>query len=121
MVNNDKNRKSEAQERFDEADNAGRFAGNDQDAMDAKNAALQDGVKDTTGYDSRPFQNDSSSRSEPGDEFTNASAHHGDAQVQPFTSDAQNVNDAGDRPMDNDELEHARNKANEGKGVENSQ
>lgn len=52
MANNDKNRKSEAQERFDEADNAGRFAGRDNDARAAKEAALCAGAKDTPGYNS---------------------------------------------------------------------
>jgi hypothetical protein len=120
MANNDKNRKSEAQKRFEEADNAGRFAGNDSDSRDAKNAALKEGVNDTTGYDSRPFQNESGSRGEPGDEYSNASAHRGDAQPQNFTGDAQNVNDDGNRPLNSDELQNARNKASEGKGVEDS-
>ncbi len=120
MANNDKNRKSDEQKRFEEADNAGRFAGNDQDAREAKQNALQEGVKDTTGYDSSPIQNDSGGRGNSGDEFTNASAHRGDAQVQTFTGDAQNVNDAGGRPLEEDELEHSRNKANEGKGIEDS-
>lgn len=121
MANNDKNRKSEVQKQFEEADNAGRFAGDDQDARDAKNAALRQGATDTTGYDSGTFENKSGNRSQPDDETTNASAHRGDAQVQGFASDAQNVNDGGDRPMNDDELEHARNKANASKGVENSQ
>ena len=123
MADNDKNRKSEAQERFEEADNAGRFAGNDADSREAKNNALQGGVKDTTGYNSQTFQNDSGDRGRTDDDVTNASAHRGDAQVQDFAADAQNVND-GDgtgRPMSDDEMEHARNKANEGKGTENSQ
>lgn len=120
MADNNKNRKSEAQERFDEADNAGRFAGNDQDARDAKNAALHEGAQDTTGYDSGPVHNDSGGRGEPGDEFNNQSAHRGDAQVQDFAGDAQNVNDETGRPMDDGELTHARNKANESKDVEDS-
>jgi hypothetical protein len=121
MANKNKDRKSEAQERFEEADNAGRFAGDDEDARKAKSAVLQGGVTDTTGYDSRPVHNDSGSRSQPGEEQTNATAHRGSAQVQDFTGDAQNVNDNGGRPLDEDELGHARNKANESKGRENSQ
>jgi hypothetical protein len=121
MANTDKNRKSEAQERFEEADNAGRFAGNDQDAQEAKNNALRGDVRDTTGYDSRPIQNDSGDRGKPGDELTNASAHRGDANVQDFAGNADNVNAGEGRPLNDDELEHARNKANESKGVENSQ
>jgi hypothetical protein len=121
MANNDKNRKSEAQERFDEADNAGRFAGNDEDARKAKENALKGDVKDTTGYDSSPVQNESGKRGQPGDTFTNASAHRGDANVQDFAGNAQNINAGDERPLENDELEHARNKANESKGRENSQ
>lgn len=121
MANKNKNRKSEDQERFEEADNAGRFAGNDEDARKAKEAALKGDVRDTTGYDSRPVQNDSGPRSNPGDEQTNATAHRGSAQVQDFTGDAQNINDEGGRPMKNTELTHARNKANKSKGDENSQ
>lgn len=121
MANQNKDRKSEAQERFEEADNAGRFAGDDDDARRAKAAALKGNVRDTTGYDSSPVQNESGSRSEPGDEQTDATAHRGSAQVQDFTGDAQNVNDGGGRPLEDNELDRARNKANESKGRENSQ
>jgi hypothetical protein len=110
MANQEKNRKSEAQEKFEEADNAGRFAG----AQEAKNRALQQGATDTTGYHSGTVVNESGDRAEPGDEFTNASAHRGDAQVQEFSGDADNVDDNGSRPLSDEELEHARNKANQG-------
>lgn len=121
MANDNKNRKSDEQKRFEEADNAGRFVGNDQDAKDAKNNALKGDVKDTTGYNSQPFQHDSGDRGKPDDEYTNASAHHGDADVRDFAGDAQNVNADEGRPLNDNELEKARNKANESKGVENSQ
>ena len=114
MANQEKNRKSEAQENFEEADNAGRFAGGDADAQEAKNRALQQGATDTTGYNSGTVANESGDRAEPGDEFTNASAHRGDAQVQDFSGDADNVDDSGNRPLSDEELEHARNKANQG-------
>ena len=39
-MSENKNRKSESQERFEEADNAGRFAGNDTDAQSAKQQAI---------------------------------------------------------------------------------
>ncbi|NTS43444.1 hypothetical protein HRG84_21370 [Flavisolibacter sp. BT320] len=120
MANRDKDRKSEEQKRFEQADNEGRFAGNDEEARRAKADALKGDVKDTTGYDSRPVHNDSGQRSNPGDEETNATAHRGSAQVQEFTGDAQNVNDGGGRPLEDDELAHARNKANESKRDENS-
>lgn len=121
MASTDKNRKSEEQKQFEEADNAGRFAGDDTDARKAKNDALQGNVKDTTGYDSSSFQNDSGDRGAPGDERTNAAAHRGDAQVQDFAGDADNINADNNRPLNGDELQHARNKANESKGTEDSQ
>lgn len=119
MANNDKNRKSEAQERFEEADNAGRFAGNDQDARDAKQAALRTGARDTTGYDSGPTENQRS-RTNPDRDTTNEGGHHGSAQADDFAGDAQNVNADNSRPLQGDELGHARNKANESKGTEDS-
>ncbi|HEY1022027.1 MAG TPA: hypothetical protein VGE06_06925 [Flavisolibacter sp.] len=78
-------------------------------------------MEDTTGCDSRPVQKDSGSGSQPGDEQTNATARRGSAQVQDYTGDAQNVNDRGGRPHQEDESDRARNKANESKGRENSQ
>ena len=121
MANTDKNRKSAAQKQFEEADNAGRFSGDDADARGAKEAALRQGdVTDTTGYNSGTFENESGDRARPGDEKTNASAHRGDAAVQDFAGDAQNINADNNRPLNDDELQHARNKANEGKGTEDS-
>jgi len=121
MANNNKNRKSEVQERFDEADNAGRFAGNDEDSKEAKNNALGAGAKDTTGYNSGTFQNSNRDGSEPGDERTDSEAHRDPAQSPNFKGEAQNVNDDTGRPLNDDELSHARNKANESKGSENSE
>ena len=119
MANNDKNRKSEAQERFEQADNAGRFAGNDADANEAKNEALKAGATDNTGYDSRPFENQRS-RTNPDRDGTDEAAHRGSAQADDFTGDAQNVNADSSRPLQDDELTHAKNKANESKGAEDS-
>jgi hypothetical protein len=121
MANNDKNRKSEAQERFEEADNAGRFAGNDQDSRDAKNAALQAGAVDTTGYNSGTFSNSNRDGSEAGDERTDTEAHRDAAQSHNYKGEAQNVNDDTSRPMQENELTHARNKASESKGRESSE
>ena len=119
MANNEKNRKSEAQERFEQADNAGRFAGNDADARKAKNEALKTGATDNTGYDSKPFENQRS-RTNPDREGTDEAAHRGSAQADDFAGDAQNVNADSSRPLQGEELEHARNKANESKGAEES-
>ncbi|MBD0333773.1 MAG: hypothetical protein ICV66_14095 [Chitinophagaceae bacterium] len=48
MPNEDKNRKSEAQEIFEQADNAGRFAGDDADAKGARNQAIENIRQDTS-------------------------------------------------------------------------
>jgi len=45
--NTSKNRKSESQEIFEQADNAGRFAGNDNDAQSAKQQAMQNAGRNT--------------------------------------------------------------------------
>ncbi|HEU4901511.1 MAG TPA: hypothetical protein VFT06_01940 [Flavisolibacter sp.] len=119
MANKDKNRKSEAQKRFDEADNAGRFAGNDAESGEAKNEALKAGARDTTGYNSRPVVNQRS-RNNPDNDGTDEAAHRGSAQADDFAGDAQNVNADNSRPLQGDELKHARNKANESKGAEDS-
>lgn len=123
MVNNDKNRKSEIQERFDVAANDGRFAGNDEDARKAKQNALDAGAKDTTGYDSSLKQNTGSSGSDTGNESTDAEARRDPAQSHNYKGEAQNVNDDTGRPMgqNQDELRHARNKAHSGsKGKDES-
>ena len=119
MANKDKNRKTEAQERFDEADNAGRFAGNDADAQQALQAARDAGTRDTTGYDSRPVQNEPS-RNNPDSDKTNEAAHRGSANADEFAGNTDNVNADSSRPLQNDEVKHARNKANESKGRESS-
>jgi hypothetical protein len=119
MANKDKNRKTEAQERFDEADNAGRFAGNDADAQQARQAARNAGARDTTGYDSRPGQNERS-RNNPDRDNTDEAAHRGSSNADEFAGNADNVNADSSRPLQDDELKHARNKANESKGRESS-
>ena len=54
--NEDKNRKSEAQKRFDAADNAGRFAGNNQDANAARQEAMEDIEHDPDLNNDDPFR-----------------------------------------------------------------
>lgn len=122
MANENKRRKSEIQERFDEADNAGRFAGGDQDAKAAKEEYLKAGAQDTTGYEfnSPPVQNSSRDGSETGDEGTDRDAHRNPSKSPDIKGEAQNINDDIGRPLSDDELEHARNKANSSKGTENS-
>lgn len=103
--NLDKNRKSGAQEIFDQADNAGRFAGNDADAKAARSAAEENIKQDTA-----------SSRDERGGnrDSTDAEARRDRAQSHDYKEEAQNVNDDWGRPLTEGETEHARNKSMEG-------
>lgn len=122
MANENKQRKSEMPERFNDADNAGRFAGNDKDANAAKQEYLKAGAQDTSGYDfnSPPVQNSTRDGSEPGDERTDRDAHRNSDKSPDIKGEAQNINDDISRPLSDDELKHARNKANSSKGLENS-
>jgi hypothetical protein len=103
--NKDKNRKSKAQELFEEAENAGRFAGNDDDARAAKEQAMENIRKDT-GSNRRERSRQ--------DENTDAEARGDPAQSHDYKGEAQNVNDDTGRPLNEEELKHARNKATEG-------
>jgi len=115
MANNDKQRKSEMQDRFDVADNNGRFAGNDEDSRTAMQNALQTGASDTTGYDSSPRQNTGTGGSDTDDESTNREAHRDPNQSHDYKGDAQNVSDDFSRPLDKEgNMDHARNKAHSG-------
>jgi hypothetical protein len=95
IQNTDKNRKSEAQERFEQADNAGRFAGNDSDAKAARQQA-EEAIR----------QDNSSSSSERN--------KRGTAQAQDTAGDAQNEEVDGSGRLEGKESEEARNKATEG-------
>ena len=97
--NTSKNRKSEAQERFEEADNAGRFAGDDADAQAARRLASDNITEDAQ-----------SSR----EERDNSEAGRNVTKTQDYKGEAQNVNDDTGRPMNEEEAEKARNKATEG-------
>jgi hypothetical protein len=103
--NKDKNRKSKAEEIFDEANNAGRFAGNDTDARAARDLAVENIRQDT---------NSNRRERNQGDENTDAEARRDPAQTHDYKGEAQNVNDDTGRPLNEDETEHARNKATEG-------
>jgi hypothetical protein len=102
--NTSKNRKSESQEIFEQAENAGRFAGNDTDAQSAKKQAIENIREDS--------QSSREERSK--DENTDAKARRDPAQSQDYKGEAENVNDDSGRPLNEEETEHARNKANEG-------
>lgn len=116
MANNDKNRKSEIQERFDVAANDGRFAGDGKESQEAKEAALKQGAKDTTGFDPYNTNYSNAGGVDTNDEASDAEAHRNPSQANDYKGEAQNVNDGDGRPMDNNQEEqrHARNKAHSG-------
>ena len=103
---NSKQRKPESQKIFEEADNAGRFSGNDNDAKAAKQQATENIQKDT---------NTASQTGGKNLENTDAEARRDPAQVHDYKGESQNVNDDNGRPLNEEELRNARNKANEGK------
>jgi hypothetical protein len=100
-----KNRKSKELERFEEADNAGRFSGDDADASSAREAA-NERIRQDTGATA-------SERNKPND-ATDAEARRDRQQSHDYKGESQNVNDDNGRPLTEQETEKARNKANEG-------
>ena len=105
--NNAKDRKSKAQENFEAADNAGRFAGNDADANAARKQAEENIRMAGTGQQEN--QQDGNR------ETTNKDAARDYGQAHDIKGEAQNINDDTGRPLTDEEAEQARNKANEGK------
>lgn len=109
--NFDKDRKTEAQKRFDAADNAGRFAGGDEDANNARNRAEQDVRREAN------TRNESDNSGSDDRDNTDEDARRDPAQSHTFIQEAQNVADdnVGDvNTLSNEEASKARNKANEG-------
>jgi hypothetical protein len=104
--NPNKIRKSDAQEAFEQADNAGRFSANDADSRAAREKAMQNIKQDT---------NSTRQGREPDIDNTDAEARRDRAQSHDYKGESQNVNDDTSRPLNEDELQHARNKAREGK------
>jgi hypothetical protein len=101
--NTSKHRKSESQEVFEQADNAGRFAGSDTDSKAARQLAEENITED-----------DQSSREERNkNESTDADARR-DAQAHDYKGESQNVNDDTGRPLTREETDNARDKGNEG-------
>ena len=98
----DKQRKSKAQEIYEQADNAGRFAGNDTDAQAAREQAKENVRQDTN-----------STRSERNKD-NNEERERDTRQSKDYSGEAQNVNDDAGRPLNPDEVENARNKSMEG-------
>jgi hypothetical protein len=102
--NTNKNRKSEAQERVEQADNAGRFAGNDADARAARQRAEESIRRQSnTGREDRNEDTDQ----------PDTPARRSTSQAQDLAGDAQNVKD-GDTRLEGREAEEARKKATEG-------
>jgi hypothetical protein len=98
-TNQDKNRKSKEQEIFEQADNAGRFAGNDSDAKAAKGKAVENIRQDT----SSTF------------EERNRNVEERDAdQSQDYRGESQNVKDDSGGRLRGKEAASARDKAEEG-------
>lgn len=103
--NTDKNRKSEAQERFEQADNAGRFAGDDNDAKAARKRMEEDIRQDTNA--SREDRNKGTDRLDtPAKRTTN--------QAQDTAGDAQNEEVDNTGRLEGREADAARNKSTEG-------
>lgn len=102
--NTDKNRKSEAQERIEQADNAGRFAGGDADAQAARDRAEKSIRQESSG--ARGDRN-------KGTDQRDTPARRGANQAQDTAGDAQNVKDSDTR-LEGKEAKEARNKATEG-------
>ena len=102
--NTGKNRKSEAQERVEQADNAGRFAGGDADAQGARQRAEED-IRRQTSTGRGDKNRDIDQPETP--------ARRSTGQAQDMAGDAQNVKD-GDTRLKGREAEEARKKATEG-------
>ena len=97
-------RKSESQEIFEQADNAGRFSGKDTDAQAARHQAEENIWMDAQSSGKERDQN----------ENTDAEARRNANQSHDYKGEAQNVNDDTGRPLSKEETDKARNKANEG-------
>ncbi|MGV3657070.1 MAG: hypothetical protein ACO1NX_03915 [Chitinophagaceae bacterium] len=106
--NSDKIRKSEAQKRFEEADNAGRFAGNDADAQNARAQAKENIRQDAQSTGTRRGM-------DSGEIMDADNVRPGQGNM--LEEEAQNIGkDRGsaDRLDSGSETEKARNKATHG-------
>jgi hypothetical protein len=102
--NTSKNRKSESQEIFEQADNAGRFAGDDINSKAARQQA-----EDNIRHDSQLPKEE---QNKDGD--TDKEARRDPAQSHDYKGESQNVNDDSGRTLNREETQKAKNKANEG-------
>lgn len=104
MAENSKQRKTESQEIFEQADNAGRFAGNDADAQAARQQAEENIRTEVQSSRDETEKNES----------TDSEAGRDSAQSHDYKGEAQNVNNDTGRPLNEEETEKARRKADEG-------
>ena len=102
--NTSKNRKSESEEIFEQADNAGRFAGDDADSKVAKDQAVENIRQDTRSSVTERNKDDEDDNG--GLEKINVG--EGDDE------ESQNVRDDMDQLLSDEDVNHARNKATEG-------
>lgn len=102
-----KPRKSDAQKAYEEADNAGRFAGEDSDAKAARGQAEENIRQDT-----RSTREERNKQQES--DYSDAEARRDPTHVQDYKGEAQNVNDDTGRPLSDEEAAKASNKATEG-------
>jgi hypothetical protein len=113
MANNiSKNRKTEAQDIFDQAQNMGRFAGDGKDAKAARQNAVEN-IEEQISSSNKQQQNRQGGQ-DLDNENTDAEARRDPAQAHDYKGEAQDVNYGDGRPLQGEEeLEHARDKATE--------
>lgn len=105
MAQNEKQRKSEAQEIHEQADNAGRFAGDSPDSQAALQQSVEN-IRQDTGSSRQERDKDGNDNGPEGGPDRN--------QAQDTAGDAQNVEDDGSGRLEGEEADRARNKATEG-------
>lgn len=105
----EKPRSGNVQKRYDEADNAGEFAGDDNQAKAARKHAQDQIDKE------RRTSNDRQSAEEIKSDTTDVLAHRNPTHGRDYKGEAQNINDDSGRPLTDEEAARARNKASEGK------
>jgi hypothetical protein len=102
--NTSRNRKNESQEIFEQADNAGRSAGDDTDSKAARQQAEENMTTEAQSPKGERNKNES----------TDKEARRDPAQAHDYKGESQNVNDDTGRSLNEEEANKARDKANEG-------
>ena len=106
----DKMRKSEAQKRFEEADNAGRFAGDDADARRARAQAEQSVKQDAQNSGNRQDRDMGNGEIMDADDVRPGHANMMEEEAQNINKDRTGA----DRLVNDNEAQKARNKSSEG-------